>query len=68
MTVDLAKLPAVGQTFSASGLTLRLDRVTPTLQNGNCYEMVEIGRRGQPKKVTYLTTDRSRGVCSMIRI
>lgn len=68
MTVDLAKLPAVGQTFTASGLTLRLDRVTPTLHNGNCYEMVEIGRRGQPKKVTYLTTDRSRGVCSMIRI
>lgn len=68
MTIDLAKLPAVGQTFTASGLTLRLNRITETLYNGNGYELVEIGKRGQPKKVTYLTTDRSRGVCSMIRI
>jgi hypothetical protein len=30
--------------------------------------MVEIGRRGQPKKVTYLATDASRGACTMIRI
>jgi hypothetical protein len=68
MTVDLASLPAVGQTFTASGLTLQLRSVKPTLQNGNCYEMVEIGRRGQPKKVTYLATDASRGACTMIRI
>ena len=68
MTVDLTNLPAVGQTFTTSGLTLQLRSIKPTLYNGNCYEIIEIGRRGQPKKITYLTTDRSRGVCSMIRI
>ena len=67
MTVDLAKLPAVGQTLTVSGITLRYDGGKDTLQQGKGYDFTEIGRRG-PKKVWYITTDAQRGFLTRIRI
>ena len=67
MTINLANLPAVGQTLTAEGKTLRLNSVKPTLQQGNMYDLTEMGARG-PKKVTYLTTDAKGGFCTMVRM
>jgi len=67
MTINLANLPAIGQTFNVGGKTLRLNSIKPTAHQGNMYDLTEIGARG-PKKVTYLTTDAKGGFCTMVRI
>ena len=67
MTIDLANLPAIGQTFNVGGKTLRLNSINPTLHQGNMYDFTEIGKRG-PKKITHVTTDARGGFCTMIRI
>ena len=68
MTVDLAKLPAVGQTFNVGAVTLRYDGAKDSLHQGKLHDFTEIGRKGQPKKSWYITTDAQRGFLTRIRI
>ena len=67
MTIDLANLPAIGQTFTVDGKTLRLNSITNSVQQGKMYDLTEMGARG-PKKVTYVTTDAKGGFCTMVRM
>jgi len=67
MTVDLANLPAIGQTLTVNSITLRYDGTSDTLKQGKGYDFTEIGRRG-PKKVWYITSDAQRGFLTRIRI
>ena len=68
MTVDLSNLPAVGQTLTVSGMTLRYNGATDTLQQGKGYDFTEIGRQGKPTEGWYITTDAERGYLTKIRI